>query len=143
MDHLWNPGNRQNKLNGPLKNAAGDLHRTGTHPGMHGEIAMRVNSILIVKMSAVGDVVMSIPALNALRAAYPHARIDWLVEPAAADILRDLPGLDRIIVFPRPELARLVKACKPVPALRLWDAFKIDLQVTRYDVALDLQGLLG
>ena len=108
---------------------------------MHGETAMRINSILIVKMSAIGDVVMSIPAFNALRAAYPHARIDWLVEPRAAGILRGLPGLDHLIEFPRSEIARMLRACRPVSALRLWCAFKNDLQSTRYDVVLDLQGL--
>ena len=108
---------------------------------MHGESTMRLNSILIVKMSAIGDVVMSIPAFHALRAAYPHARIDWLVEPAAAALVRNLPGLDRILVFPRPELARQVRSGNPASAMRLWLAFKTDLQSTRYDVVLDLQGL--
>jgi heptosyltransferase-1 len=37
-------------------------------------------NILIVKLSAIGDVIHTLPALNALRAHYPHAHITWLVE---------------------------------------------------------------
>ena len=51
--------------------------------------------ILIVKLSALGDVVHTLPALNALRKRYPHAHITWLVETAAAEIIRGHSALDR------------------------------------------------
>ena len=44
--------------------------------------------ILIVKLSAIGDVIHTLPALNAIRDHYPHAQITWLVETAAADSAR-------------------------------------------------------
>ena len=47
-------------------------------------------NILIVKMSAIGDVIHTLPALNAMRRHWPRTRITWLVEEAAADIRRAL-----------------------------------------------------
>ncbi|MBI5895908.1 MAG: lipopolysaccharide heptosyltransferase I, partial [Desulfobacterales bacterium] len=52
-------------------------------------------SILIVKLSALGDVVHPLPALNALRRYYPKAHIAWLVEEAAANLVSGHPALDR------------------------------------------------
>ncbi|MDR2945393.1 MAG: lipopolysaccharide heptosyltransferase II [Candidatus Adiutrix sp.] len=101
-----------------------------------------IDKLLIIKMSAVGDVVMTLPALEALRHKYPAARIDWLVEPAAAGLLHGHPQLDRVIISPRRELSRLAKAGRLLRAHRLYRAFKEDLRSVEYDVVLDLQGLL-
>ena len=54
--------------------------------------------ILIVKLSAIGDVIHTLPALNAIRASYPDAHITWLVEAAAADLVVGHRALDRVIV---------------------------------------------
>ncbi|MFP4390170.1 MAG: glycosyltransferase family 9 protein, partial [Desulfococcaceae bacterium] len=57
--------------------------------------------ILIVKLSAIGDVIHALPAVVALRRAYPDARIDWAVESAAAGLLENHPALDRVLVSHR------------------------------------------
>lgn len=57
--------------------------------------------ILIVKLSAVGDVVHTLPALNAMRRHYPHAHIGWAVQPGAANLLEGHPQIDELIVLPR------------------------------------------
>jgi len=57
--------------------------------------------ILIVKLSAIGDVVHTLPALNALRRHYPSAHITWLVEEAAADLVIGHKALDDVIVSRR------------------------------------------
>ena len=101
-----------------------------------------MNKILIIKMSAVGDVVMSLPALEALRRKYPGAEIDWLVEPASAGLLQGHPHLGRVIVSPRRELTRLLKSGRLFQARRLYADFKKELRAMEYDVVLDLQGLL-
>ena len=41
--------------------------------------------ILLIKLSAVGDVIHTLPVLAKLRKRYPHARIDWLITPQNAD----------------------------------------------------------
>ena len=52
-------------------------------------------NILIVKLSAIGDVIHTLPALSALRRRYPDADITWVVEEAASDLIRGHPHLDR------------------------------------------------
>lgn len=54
---------------------------------------------LIVKLSSIGDVVHTLPAVAALRQAYPNSRITWVVERAAASILAGNPTIDEIIVI--------------------------------------------
>ena len=53
--------------------------------------------ILMVKLSAIGDVIHTLPALNALRRHYPEAEITWLVESGAAPLIMDHPSLDRLL----------------------------------------------
>lgn len=55
--------------------------------------------ILIVRLSAIGDVVHTLPSLNALRTAFPDSEIHWLVEELSAPVLKGHPQLDRIHVF--------------------------------------------
>ncbi|HSC55860.1 MAG TPA: hypothetical protein VLC51_01585, partial [Nitrospira sp.] len=58
-------------------------------------------NILIVKTSAIGDVIHTLPSLWSLRAHYPEAQITWLVEEAAADLVIDHPALDCVLVVHR------------------------------------------
>ena len=62
-----------------------------------------VPRILIVRLSAIGDVVRVLPALHALRNRYPNAQIDWAVEQKSYDIISGHPALDQIHVFDRQE----------------------------------------
>jgi ADP-heptose:LPS heptosyltransferase len=87
--------------------------------------------ILIVRLSALGDVVQCLPALSALRAAHPSAEIGWLVEDRHAGVLQGHPQIDRLFVFERRKGA-LGAALRLRSALRAW----------RPTVALDLQGNL-
>ena len=100
-------------------------------------------NILIVKLSALGDVVQTIPAFEALRSHYPAAHISWLVEEGAAELLEYYPGLDEAYVCHREFW--LKKLRKPL----FWPAVALDIiQFTRrlrsryYDVIIDFQGLL-
>ena len=101
-------------------------------------------NILIVKTSAIGDVTHTLPALNALRKHYPEAHSPWLVEEAAADIIKGHRALDRILISRRKYwvmemrggFARFLKAWREV-----W-VFILALRDTRYDLLLDFQGLL-
>ena len=66
-------------------------------------------NILIVKTSAIGDVIHTLSALNALRRKYPEARIDWLVEEAAADLVIGHKALDTVLVSRRKAWTRDLK----------------------------------
>ncbi len=63
--------------------------------------------ILIIKPSALGDVVHTLPVLVKLRARFPDARIDWLITPENADLIRHHPDLSNVILFPRRDFSRL------------------------------------
>jgi heptosyltransferase-1 len=92
-------------------------------------------------MSALGDVVMTIPALMALKAAFPEAEIDWLVEPASKDLLEGRPDINRLLVSPRPLAGKLFRTFHPFKAARVWLDFFKSLRDRRYDAVLDFQGL--
>ncbi len=99
-------------------------------------------SILIIKLSAIGDVVHSLPVLEVLRKTYPRARIDWVVEEAASDILKGHPALDQVIVSPRGTLTRAA-ASGDIRAFFLEaGCFTRKLRFVSYDLVIDLQGLL-
>ncbi len=98
--------------------------------------------ILIVKLSAIGDVLHTLPALNAIRSAYPSAHITWLVEAAAAPLVVGHPALDRVIVSHRKRWIQEFRTCHWKPAVK--DACKLirDIRDTDYDIILDFQAHL-
>jgi lipopolysaccharide heptosyltransferase I len=94
--------------------------------------------ILIIKPSAIGDVVHALPVLNLLRRRWPQAHISWLIAPACVGILEGHPQIDALIRFERGKLASFWHN----PAT-LADVFGLarDLQQRRFDLVVDLQGL--
>ncbi len=100
-------------------------------------------SILIVKLSAIGDVVHSLPLLAVLRANFPDAKIDWLVEEDASQIIKGHPAIDRLIVSRRKSWQRrLLKGGHFNSLLLEIVAFFKQLRSRRYDLVIDVQGLL-
>jgi len=99
-------------------------------------------NILIVKLSAIGDVIHTLPALNALRKAYPEARITWLVEEAAYDLVKDHPALDRVLVSKRKRWLKELKSPLFLNAVKEIYGFIKELRDTHYDMILDFQALL-
>lgn len=55
--------------------------------------------ILVVKLAAIGDLLLATPALRALRESYPQAQIDLLVTPSSAGVLDDWEVINRVIVL--------------------------------------------
>ena len=90
---------------------------------------------LLVRLGALGDVVHAIPVAAALRRAFPAARIDWLVSAKHREVLELVPSLDhRLAIDDRPG-AGAGRGGGLLALLR-------GLRQTRYDVAIDLQGLI-
>jgi ADP-heptose:LPS heptosyltransferase len=87
--------------------------------------------ILIVRLSALGDVIHGVPVACALRDAFPRATIGWVVEGRTAELLEAHPAIDHVIRAPRGWL----KSPRAVLALRR------ELRSHRFDVAIDLQCL--
>ena len=89
-------------------------------------------SIVIVKLSAIGDVLHGVPVAVALKRMFPEARIGWAVEGRAADVLAGHPAVDHLFRLPRGWL----KSPRTVFSLRR------QFRWFGADVAIDLQGLL-
>ena len=58
-----------------------------------------MKNFLIVKLSAIGDVIHALPAAYALKETYPDCHITWVVEPPAYDLVNMSPYIDEIILF--------------------------------------------
>lgn len=99
-------------------------------------------NILIVKLSAIGDVLHTLPSLAALRKLYPDAHITWVVEEAAADLVKNHPFLDRVLISRRKswidDFSRL-KIRQPWREIR---SFLKELRLRPYDLVIDFHGLL-
>ena len=92
-------------------------------------------SVLVVKLSAIGDVIHALPVSYAIKETYPEARVTWVVEPPAYDILKDNPYIDNIIVFEKKKF----KSMRGF--LKNYGPFTKILNADKYDASLDLQGL--
>src|SRR5215216_2797229 len=95
--------------------------------------------ILIVKLGSIGDIVHTLPALAALRAAMPQAEISWVVERQSSEILKDNPLLDRLIEVDTKALRRGLMSGETLRAPRQQLR---RLRASAFDLALDFQGLL-
>jgi heptosyltransferase-1 len=99
--------------------------------------------ILIIKLSAIGDVVQALPALEAIKRTYPESSITWVVEEAAANILDGHPLVDTVLVSGRRSWVRMLGHARTFrEGMGKIAAFVRALRKTRYDIAIDLQGLL-
>ena len=94
--------------------------------------------ILLIKLSAMGDVVQTFPVLNALRRRYPDARLDWLTTPGIAELLRHNPAISSVIEFQRDDWSTPWRLAPYVGSARLLAT----LRAAKYDLVLDLQGQL-
>ena len=99
-------------------------------------------NILIVKLSAVGDVIHTLPSLAALRRCYPDADISWVVEEAAADLLTGNPDLNRVIVSGRKRWVQGLRLGRIAAPLREMLAFFKEIRRRPYDLVIDFHGLL-
>jgi lipopolysaccharide heptosyltransferase I len=93
--------------------------------------------ILLIKPSALGDVINTVPVLVKLRRRYPAAHIDWLLTTPLAEWLRHHPCLSGVVPFDRQTLAR---AGRSWTATRDLLGFLWSLRAARYDLVIDLHG---
>ncbi|MEJ7931934.1 lipopolysaccharide heptosyltransferase I [Ramlibacter sp. AN1015] len=94
--------------------------------------------VLIVKLSSLGDVVHAMPAVQDIRAALPHARIDWVVERGFSGLVERCEGVVGVIPC---ELRRWRRAPLSRETRQGWRAFRTALRAQAYDAVIDLQGL--
>lgn len=99
---------------------------------------------LLIRLSAIGDVINTLPALALLRRARPDARISFVVEDRAAELLVGHPCVDHVYIFERRRFRELLRA-----GPRAWGtlrreirAYIAEIRSGAPDVALDFQGNL-
>lgn len=95
-----------------------------TRPKSAESSTVTLNRVLIARLSALGDVVCTLPAANLIKAAAPDCEIDWVVDPRFAGVAERCGAVDRVI------------AVKPSLKQEAWAELR-----RPYDAALDLQGL--
>jgi lipopolysaccharide heptosyltransferase I len=93
--------------------------------------------ILLIKPTALGDVVHTVPVLAKLRRRFPKAQIDWLITPENAELVRAHPALSRVVLFDRRGFQR-----ERWQALRKMGAMLAGLRRERYELVIDLHGQL-
>jgi lipopolysaccharide heptosyltransferase I len=94
--------------------------------------------ILLIKPSAIGDVVHALPILTLLRKRWPDAHIAWLLTPACANLLDGHPLLNEVILFER---GRFGRGWREPAAAKGLVTFMKHLRRGEFDLVVDLQGL--
>lgn len=84
--------------------------------------------VLIVRLGSMGDILHAMPAVSAVRAAYPQARIDWVVETKWRPLVEADPAVSHVIALDRSSISGIARVVR-------------QLRRNRYDCALDFQGL--
>lgn len=98
--------------------------------------------ILFIKLSAIGDVVQTLPALEAIKSIYPESEITWVVEEAAAGILEGHSLINKLLVSRRKAWLRMLRdPLTFAKGLGNIIRFMREIRSIRYDIAIDFQGL--
>jgi len=97
-----------------------------------------IQSILIIKLSSIGDVVHALPIVRALRDRYPQAHIAWIVKRGCRDVIAGNPWIDEVIIYERERWGTLRNLFSTVKEVFL---FAREIRSRKFDVVVDLQGL--
>jgi heptosyltransferase-1 len=106
-------------------------------------IAPEPKRVLIIRLSAIGDVVFASPLVAACKKRYPEAEIEWLAEGVVRPLLNELPGLNKVILWPRQEWQDLWREKRLFALLSAVMAFRRKLRARNYDLVIDAQGLVN
>lgn len=102
------------------------------------ELPTSPQRILLIKPSALGDVVHALPVLNLLKQRWPAAKISWLIASNFAGLIRGHPQVDEVIAFDRDRFSRAW--CDPFATGELFQFIQL-LRSRKFDLVVDLQGL--
>jgi lipopolysaccharide heptosyltransferase I len=97
--------------------------------------------ILIVRLSAIGDVIFAMPVATALKKRFAEAHITWLVESTSADLVRHHPHVDHVVVLPRKGIRNTLRRPWGIPGAMLEVLRRMrDCRQEGFHMVLDLQG---
>jgi lipopolysaccharide heptosyltransferase II len=113
-----------------------------THTKAPSEDAAPIRRILVVRVDLLGDVVLSLPAVRALKRAYPDAEIDMLVLKSTAGILQGERDISRVLAYD-PHIWRQPKTyLNPANWRAAGDVLRT-MRAARYDLAISISGDMG
>jgi len=95
-------------------------------------------SLLVVKPSSLGDIVHTLPAVHAIKTAYPHLRIRWIAKPEWLPLVEGTPCVDEAIAFPQAGFRGFGGLAKAALWAAQWNKVPRELP----ELVLDFQGLL-
>ena len=98
--------------------------------------------VLIIRLSAIGDVVFASPLVEACKRQFPDAEIDWLAEGVVRPLLVGMPSIGRVILWPRQEWRALWEEKRLLALFKAITGFRRELRSRDYDLVVDAQGLL-
>jgi heptosyltransferase I len=100
-----------------------------------------VKRLLVIRQSALGDIVNALYSLRSIRAAYPSAHVTWVVDDRFRELFDAVEGVDEVIVFPRRRWGPWLSRPWRWPQLALeWNRYKRSLREMEFDLAVDLHG---
>jgi len=104
---------------------------------------MDQRKILVLRLSAVGDVIRTLPAVKALKEYDPTSHITWIVEEPSKTLLESQPEIDEVILFPRKRWTEGIRSARGL-CRTFGEAkrFVSDLRKRQFDVAIDFHGIL-
>ncbi len=98
--------------------------------------------ILMVRLGAIGDVIRTLPALDALRKNFPAVHIAWIVEEKSESILAGHPQLDELIIIQRKKwAANILEPAMFFPTIKEVLLFIKELRGKSFDLVLDFHGI--
>lgn len=97
--------------------------------------------ILIVRLSAIGDVIRTLPAVHLIRREFPDAYLGWAVESLSYKLIEGHPEIDKFFIFPKKQIAQAIKRADFKGANRLIADFGAALKAEGFEIALDMQNL--
>ena len=103
---------------------------------------LSLNRVLVIRLSAIGDVVFASPLIDAIKRTQPDAEVRWLAESTVAPLLAEHAGLKELLIWPRHEWWALFRRGRLWRLSREVLSFRRTLRAYQFDLVLDAQGLL-
>jgi len=97
-------------------------------------------SILVIRIIAIGDIVMASPLATSIKQNNPKAKVTWVVHPSFKPLLEDHPDVDNLVTFDLDEWEILWKKKSIFALINKARALRKTLETFDFDIALDLQG---
>ena len=96
----------------------------------------------MIRLSSLGDVLLTMPAVQAIKAAAPARAVTWLVEGSPSELLAHQAFVDRVIEFPRRKISGSLQTGRLDLALATLTAFRSSLRLDAYDTVVDFHGII-